>query len=245
MIIVNESFAKQYFSGEDPLGKQITWLGAKVVPREIVGIVENIKEGPLDVPTPPVIYIPFSQDGYTYFSVIARTSQSEASLLPTMAATIRQIDPGIVTIGGSTMNERISDSMSAYLHRSVASLVGAFAAVAFLLSVIGLYGVVAYSVSRRNREIGVRMALGARRAAVYRLILREAGGLALAGIVMGLVCAIAAASLMHSLLFAVEAWDMPTLAAVAAVLGVAALLASYIPARRAASVNPIEALRSE
>src|SRR5262249_35897508 len=159
------------------------------------------------------------------FSVIVRTSAAESSLLPTMAAAIKQIDPGVVTIGGSTMNERISGSMSAYLHRSVASLVGAFAAAAFLLSAIGLYGVIAYSVSQRNREIGVRMALGAHRGAVYRLIMREAGGLALAGIVIGLLCAVAAASLLRGLLFAVHSWDVPTLAAVAAALGVAALLA--------------------
>jgi macrolide transport system ATP-binding/permease protein len=111
--------------------------------------------------------------------------------------------------------------------------------------VIGLYGVIAYSVSQRTREIGVRMALGAQRSSVYQLILSEAGRLTVLGIVAGIVCSILAATLMRKLLFGVRSWDIATLAAVVVVLGVSALFASYIPARRAASVNPVEALRSE
>jgi ABC-type antimicrobial peptide transport system permease subunit len=131
------------------------------------------------------------------------------------------------------------------MHRSSAWLVGPFAAIALLLSVIGLYGVVAYSVSRRTREIGVRMALGAQPGAVYRLILREAGWLIAAGIAAGVICAMASATLWQRLLFDVRPSDPGTLAGVALVLGIAAFLASYIPARRAASVNPVEALRAE
>jgi ABC-type antimicrobial peptide transport system permease subunit len=123
--------------------------------------------------------------------------------------------------------------------------VGGFAALALLLGVVGLYGVIAYSVSQRSREIGIRMALGAQPHSVYRLILREAGWLTAMGIGMGLAGSVAAASLMRGLLFGVRSWDVATLAAVAAVLGIAALTASFIPARRAASVNPLEALRSE
>ena len=143
------------------------------------------------------------------------------------------------------MSGAINDSPAAYLRRSSASLVGGFAAVAWLLGVVGLYGVVAYSVSQRTREIGVRMALGAERGSVYRLILGEAGRLTIVGIVLGLLGSVAAATLMGDLLFGVRSWDVPTLAAVAAVLGLSALLASYIPARRAASVNPVDALRAE
>jgi macrolide transport system ATP-binding/permease protein len=143
------------------------------------------------------------------------------------------------------MRETIEDSPSAYLHRSSAWLVGGFAALALLMGVVGLYGVVAYSVSQRTREIGVRMALGAQRGTVCRLILKEAGWLTAVGIVAGLLCSLAAATVMRGLLFGVSSWDLPTLAAVAAVLGISALLASYIPARRAASVNPVEALRAE
>jgi macrolide transport system ATP-binding/permease protein len=245
VIIVNQAFARHHFPGEDALGKEITPLGDKPVPTQIVGIVEDIKEGPLDVAIPPVIYAPFNQSPDLYFAVVARVTQAESSMLPTLAATIQEVDRDIVTVGGTTMNDRINGSMSAYLHRSSAWLVGGFAGVAFLLSMIGLYGVVAYSVSQRNREIGVRMALGAHRGSVYRLILREAGVLTLVGIVIGAICAVGAASLMRGMLFAVETWDVPTLTAVAGVLAGAALLASYIPARRAASVNPVDALRAE
>ena len=136
------------------------------------------------------------------------------------------------------MAERIDRSQSAWIHRSSAWMVGGFALMALLLSVIGLYGVIAYSVGQRTREIGIRMALGARRESVYRLVLREAGVLTATGIVIGLVSAIGAARLMRSLLFGVQTWDIPTLTAVAVVLAAAAMLASYMPARRAAGVNP-------
>ena len=122
---------------------------------------------------------------------------------------------------------------------------GGFAALALLLGVVGLYGVIAYSVSQRTREIGVRMALGAQRASVYQLILKEAGWLTLFGIAAGLACSVGAAMLIRSLLFGVTAWDVSTLGTVAGGLAVCAMLASYFPARRAASVNPVEALRAE
>jgi predicted permease len=245
VVIVNEALMRRYFPGEDPIGQHITYLSDPPVPIEIVGIVGDVKEGPLDTATPPVLYLPFSQSPERFFSVIVRTSQAEQSILPTLAAVIRQIDPDIITSTGMTMNDRIGGSPSVYLHRSSAWLVGGFAVPALLLGVIGLYGVIAYSVSQRSREIGVRMALGARPASVYRLIMREAGWLTAAGIAIGLACAVAAATLMRRLLFGVESWDVATLVAVAAVLGLSALLASYVPARRAALVNPVDALRGE
>jgi ABC-type antimicrobial peptide transport system permease subunit len=143
------------------------------------------------------------------------------------------------------MTQAVNESQAAYVRRSSAALVGGFAALAWVMVVVGLYGVVAFSVGPMTREIGVRMALGAARSAVYRLILREAGRLITAGMVIGLACAVAAATVMRGLLFGVRSWDVPTLSLVAAVLGLSALLASYIPARRAASVNPVDALRAE
>lgn len=246
VVIINKALAQKYFPAEDPIGKKIgdTDLSPKSI-REIIGVVDDVREASLDSSIMPTVYYPFNQSPDMGFGLVARTSQPEQWLLPSIAAAIHQVDPGIGTIGESTMNRRISESQTAYLHRSSAWLVGGFAGLALLLGVIGLYGVIAYSVSQRTREIGVRMALGAQRSSVYQLILSEAGRLTVLGIVAGIVCSILAATLMRKLLFGVRSWDIATLAAVVVVLGVSALFASYIPARRAASVNPVEALRSE
>lgn len=243
--IVNRAFARRYFPAEDAVGKQITSNSTPPVITQIVGIVDDIREGPLDTAIPPVLYLPFDQSPDNYFSLVVRTSQDERPLLPLLAATIRGIDSAIVPLKGMTMTAQIQDSPSAYLHRSLAWLVGAFAAMAVLLGVVGLYGVVAYSVSQRSREIGIRIALGARPRSIYELILSEAGRLILSGIAIGVGCAIGAAGLMRGMLFGIRSWDVPTLAAVAGVLSLAALLASLIPARRAASVDPVESLRAE
>jgi macrolide transport system ATP-binding/permease protein len=148
-----------------------------------------------------------------------------------------------MTSGEETMVERINQSQSTYLHRSSAWLVGGFAAMALGLGMVGLYGVVAYSVGQRTRELGVRIALGAQRGSVYALIMREAGWLTAVGVAMGIGCSLATATLMRKLLFGTQPWDLPTLAIVALVLAGCSLAASYIPARRAAMVNPVEALR--
>jgi predicted permease len=245
VVIINRSLQARYFPGENPLGQQLASLGNPPKPTEIIGVVDDIKEGPLETPNQPVVYYPFNQSPGQFFNIVVRTSQDERSLIPAMTTAIHQIDPEIVAFGGSTMNDQKNNSQSTYMHRSAACLVGSFAAIALLLGVVGLYGVVAYSVSQRTREIGVRMALGAERHSVYALILKEAGWLTMAGIAMGLLGAIAAARLMSFLLFGVTSWDLSTLAIVAAVLGVAAVVASFIPARRAAGVNPLEALRVE
>ena len=246
VVIINETLANKYFPGEDPIGKRIgdIELTPKSI-KEIIGVVEDVKDGSLDSETWPAVYYPFNQNPDTYFSLIVRTSEDEKSLLPTLVAAIHEIDPGIGTMNETTMADRINDSPTAYLHRSSAWLVGGFAFLALLLGVVGLYGVIAYSVSQRTREIGVRMALGAQRSSVYQLIMKEAGWLVGAGIAAGLLCSIAAATLIRGLLFGVRTWDAATLAAVSAVLASAALLASYIPARRAAQIDPMVALRYE
>jgi predicted permease len=246
VVIVNQAFALKYFPGEDPIGKKLgdTELTPASI-REIVGVVENFKDAGLDQDQWPAEYEPFDQSPDGYFYVVLRTSQDAASILPALAPAIHSVSPNVSVDWERTLQQEIDDSQAAYIHRSAACLVGGFAALALLLGVVGLYGVIAYSVSQRTREIGVRMALGAQRSSVYRLIFGEAGRLIAAGVVVGLAGSVAAAMLMRKLLFGVEAWDATTLIGVAALLAASALLASYFPARRAASVNPMDALRAE
>ncbi|HEX3373340.1 MAG TPA: ABC transporter permease [Edaphobacter sp.] len=246
VVIINKALARQYFPGEDPIGKKMgdTELTAKSL-REIVGVVDDVKEGSLESEVWPAQYDPINQNAESYISLVVRTAQDEKLVLPALVAAIHEIDPGIGALNEITMVQRINESQTAYLHRSSAWLVGGFAAMALVLGVVGLYGVIAYSVSQRTREIGVRMALGAQQSSVYWMILKEAGWLTGFGIVAGLVCSIAVGTLIRKVLFGIHTWDVSTLAAVALLLGTSALLASYFPARRAASVNPVEALRAE
>jgi predicted permease len=246
VVVINQTFAKRYFPGEDPISQRFgdTELNPKSI-KEIIGVVDDIREGPLDSEIWPAYYYPFNQNPDTGCSVVVRTQQAEQSLIPAVSDAIRGIDSRITVSGQTTMTERVNNTATVYLRRSATWLVAGFAAVALLLGVVGLYGVIAYSVSQRTREIGVRIALGAQPGAVYRLILKEASALAVAGIVIGIVCAIIAASLMRKILFGTPPWDIPTLLCVAGVLGASALLAAFFPARRAASVDPITALRAE
>ncbi len=246
VIVVNEAFVRKYYPGEDPIGKKIgnTDLTQDSI-REIVGVVADFKDASLDQEQWPAEYTAFNQSTDTYFSMMVRTQQDEQTVLPALVTAIHKVSLEAAVEDGTTMTQRINDSYTAYIHRSAAWLVGGFAALALVLGVVGLYGVIAYSVGRRTREIGVRMALGAQRSSVYSLILGEAGWLIAAGVSIGLVSAVAAATLMRNLLFGVRVWDAGTLIAVALTLICSALLASYFPARRAASVNPTDALRSE
>jgi predicted permease len=246
VVIVNQAFAQKYFPGEDPIGKKMgdTELTSASI-REIVGVVENFKDAGLDQDQWPAEYQPFDQNPGGYFYVVLRTAQDPGAILPALAPMIHSLNPSVSVDWERTMQERIDDSQAAYIHRSAAWLVGGFAALALLLGVVGLYGVIAYSVTQRTREIGVRMALGAQRSSVYQLILKEAGRLIAVGVAVGLLGAVGAAMLMNKLLFGVQAWDAATLFGVAVLLAASALLASYFPARRAASVNPTDALRAE
>jgi predicted permease len=246
VIVINETLARKYYPGEDPIGKKIG--NGDLDPtsiREIVGVIADVREGALDGNVWPAEYEALNQQLDGYFSVAVRTAQDEKTVLPVLVSTLHQIDPNLGVYGEITMTDQIEASQSALLHRFSTWLVGGFAAMAMVLGVVGLYGVIAYSVSQRTREIGVRMALGAQRSSVYRLVLSEAGRLIAMGCVLGLAGSIGAAMLIRKVLFGVSAWDARTLLGVTVVLGACAMLASYFPARRAASVNPTDALRAE
>ncbi len=244
VVVINQSFARLYLPGVNPIGQRII-CDQFQSPAEIAGVVANIQEGAIDGTVAPVLYAPFDQVPDNSFYVVARTTQAPSLTLTALESAVHRVDSGIVIQVAQTMEERIQSSQPAYLRRAAAWLAGGFAIIALILGVVGLYGVIAYSVSQRTREIGVRMALGAQRSSVSAMVLAQAGRLIGIGVTTGLLCSIAAAMLMRSLLFGVAPWDAATLIAVGAVLTVSALLASYLPARRAASVNPVEALRAE
>jgi macrolide transport system ATP-binding/permease protein len=244
--VISETLARKFFPGENPLGHRITnEEGGKPSAWEIVGVAEDVREGPLDAATWPAEYFPIEQTGDHDFSLAVRTRQEADALLPELVRTLHQIDPNLGISDEMTMKEQIESTQTALLHEFSAWLVGGFAAMALILGVFGVYGVIAYSVSQRTREIGIRMALGAERSSIYRLVMQEAERLTGAGLAMGLVCSVGASLLTRSLLFGVEAWDPTTLVCVVVLLGLASLAASFLPARRAASVNPMDALRSE
>ncbi|HWE84519.1 MAG TPA: ABC transporter permease [Terracidiphilus sp.] len=246
VIVINQALARKYFPGEDPIGQKIG--DTKLTPasiRTVIGVVEDVRESGLDKDIWPAEYQAIYQGTDNYFAVAVRTAGDPRALLPSIVSTLRAIGPTIGVYGEITMDDQINASQAAFLHRFATGIVAGFAVIALLLGIVGLYGVVAYSVSQRTREIGVRMALGAQRKAIYSMVMRQAGLLTAIGVVLGLACSIGAGLAMRGLLFGVAAWDASTLAIVALVLAAASLAASFFPARRAASVNPTDALRAE
>lgn len=241
--IINSTLARLYFPGQNPVGMQIAFDVKE--PLTIVGVIEDIQEGQLDAAPRGAAYLPFYQSPSAGFIVLARTAQDDRNLLPTLTSTLASIDRGLALYAPMTMDQKIHNAPATYLHRSSAWLVSGFAVVALLLGVVGLYGVVAYSVGQRKREIGVRMALGAQRTAVFRMILSESFRLICVGLAIGFITAMTAGSLMHKLLFGVRAWDTGILTSVGLLLAATSLLAGFLPARRAASINPTDALRAE
>ena len=248
-IVINETLAQGNISPEKIQSEKELQTGASdpnSMMREIIGcIVGNVREGGLDDDIWPSEYQSIYVGPQSNVAIAIRTLGDEKAILPTVVKTLHEIDPGLGTYGEITMADQIDTTQSALIHRTAMFLVDGFAAIALLLGIVGLYGVIAYSVSQRTREIGVRMALGAQRSSVYAMVMRQAGWLTAIGIVIGLACAVGASMAMRTLLFGVQAWDAPTLAIVALLLGAASLVASFLPAHRAASVNPTEALRAE
>jgi len=245
-VIVNEAWAKQYLHGQDPIGKRIKFTySPKENYREIVGVVGNTADAGLDSPEEPSLFPPFTQDTNSFINYVVRTAGDPASAVGEVRASLHAIDPQLVLIQPFTMDQIIAQSPSVFLRRYPSYLIGSFAALALILAMIGLYGLVSYSVSQRTRELGIRIALGAQQNDVMRLVLGEGARLTVLGLVFGLLAALGLTQLMRSLLFGVSALDPVTFASVAVVLALVAVVACCIPARRAMRTDPAAALRYE
>jgi len=239
--VVNQVFADRYLDG-DTLGNTLQ-LGEAATPFRVVGVVGNVKHWDLIQPPRPEIYVPLAQVTRTRMSLAVRTAGTPEDLFAAVRAEVAAVDPDQPVFRLSTMEAFIARSL--YLPSLSALLMAAFAGVALLLSAVGLAAIVAYAVGRRRREIGIRMALGARSAQVVRLVTGQGMSAVAAGAVLGLGGALAVSRLLASQLFGVGPWDPWTFGGVTAVLVVVALVASWLPARRAARVEPVVALREE
>jgi putative ABC transport system permease protein len=249
VMIVNQAFAQQYFPGEDVLGKKLKPGAGNGSPggpawREIVGVVGNTRHWATQREMTPAMYLPASQfPNWCCMYSVVRTSVDPASLEPEIRQLVSSTDRDIPVTQVRTMRDLLSLQLAQ--PRLAMVLLGAFAGLALTLTVVGLYGVVTYSVSRRTREIGVRLALGAQRSTVLKMVLRDAATLLTVGIVIGLTAAIASASVLKTMLYGTGSRDPLVLAAVCIVLAAAGLLAAYLPALRAAAIEPMKALRTE
>ena len=252
VVVVDDVFARKYFPNENPLGKRI--LRDDASPEEIVGVVGHVKQWGLDADDTEKlraqIYIPCMQMPDAFITmqasgstVIIRSRQAGTGLLDSIRHASQQISSEQIIFNPQTMDQIIADSLAE--RRFSMILFGAFAALALLLASVGIYGVISHVVGQRTHEIGIRMALGARRLDVLRLILVGAGRVALIGVALGLVCALSLTSLLANRLYGVSPQDPITFVAVPSILIAVALLASYLPARRATKVDPMTALRYE
>ena len=245
VVIVSRGLAGRFFPGEDPVGRRLRLIGPEQSPvwRTIVGVAEDVRYSGLDDPTESAIYTPFAQTPFLWSYLMVRTSLPPRSVAGALRAAVAAVDPRLVPARVEPVRELVSASVAGRLFHT--RLLGSFALLALVLAGVGIYGVAAYAVGRRRREIGVRMALGARRGDVLRLVVGRHVRLALFGVGLGLAGAVAFARALRGLLYGVGATDPATLAGVAALLGAVAAAAAYLPARRAAGLDPAAALRSE
>ncbi len=250
--IVNETFAKSFFGGDNPIGRRFYFRpSSDPLEVEIVGVVkdalyENMREGTTkENQTPRFAYTPYQQsDRLSEMTFYIRASSSAATTLPDrIRQTVRSADAGVPVHQMQTLERTVDDAL--FNERMLALLSAAFGLLATILAAVGLYGVMSYIVSRRTREIGIRMALGAERGAVIGMVLKEVALLTLVGIVLGIPAALSLSRLVRSQLFGISPADPLTICAAAMTLALVSLFAGYIPARRASRVQPVLALRSE
>jgi putative ABC transport system permease protein len=245
VVIIGKTVADKLFAGRDPVGRKIKYAGVDVPGDLIVGVVGDVKITGLDQPLKPVLYYPFRQSASIFSNLVVRTSSDPTALASAVRGEIRNLEPEAAILNVNTMDEMIAQTPASFMRRFPALLISIFAGVALLLASIGIYGVVSYSVSQQTHFIGVRMALGASPADILKMVMKQGIVLAVAGVVIGLLASFGLMRLLKTLLFGVTTTDAVTFSIVPGALFVVALLACYIPARRATKVDPLVALRYE
>jgi predicted permease len=243
VVIFNEEAVKRYWPNEDPIGKRIRMGGPDRPWITVVGVVRNVRHFGLDEAATREMFRPYAQAAWPVMSVVAKTATEPSRFTTAIRSALQRIDPDLPISRVATMETIERDSMGS--RRFPMLLLGAFGGVALALAIIGVYGVVTYLAAQRSREIGIRVALGAQRAQVLRMVVAGALRPVIAGLAAGSIGAVFASRLLGSLLFNVEPGDPSVLVLIAAALGGAAVLASLIPARRATQVDPVQVLRAE
>ena len=247
VLLVSESFATRFWPDEDPIGKRIRlpWNpGREDEPwRTVVGVVKDVKQYGLDKPASSAIYLPHAQYPVSFMTLVVRTTGDPAAMPGTVRQAVRKLDPDQVPTEIATMSDVMANSIQT--QRFSMFVLGAFATLALALAAVGIYGVMSYVVAQRTHEMGIRIALGARAGNILSLVLKNALRMTIAGIFLGAVGAFALTRLMKSLLFGVMPTDVPTFVVVCLSLLVVALVACYLPARRATKVDPLVALRNQ
>jgi len=246
--IINQAFADKYLHGVNPLGQKAaiymkSFAENEIQPSEIIGVVGDVHQIGLDTSPEPTVYWPHPELVMSGMTILVRTSNDPLAMVSAARNELQQIDPELPMAAVAPMDQLLADSLSR--SRFTMLLLGIFAAVALVLAAVGIYGLIAYSVTQRTQELGIRIALGAQRRDVLRLVLGQGTRLTLLGVTVGVLAGLGFARLLSTLLFGVSATDPLTFACVAALLGLVGLAACYIPARRATRVDPIVALRYE
>jgi len=244
VVIVNREFAKKYLGGAAVDHQLICHFDfSNGAARTVIGVVEDVQSSSLDAPLKPQVYVPEQQMPYPGLSLVIRTKGDPAAMLPVLKREVKALDPRLALANVRTLDAVFAESLAR--QRFSMTIIAGFAASALVLAMVGLYGVIALNVGQRHREIGVRMALGARPSDVLRLVLSEGLRITLAGTILGILGAFALSRIVTSLLYGVSATDAPTYAASAAAIVAVTLLATFIPARRATRVDPTSALRAD
>jgi putative ABC transport system permease protein len=245
VVIIGKTIADRMFAGRDPVGMRLRYSSFQGDPDLIVGVVGDVKITGIDEAVKPVLYYPFRQSSSIFANLVARTNSDPNTLAGAIRNEVRTLEPDAAILNVRTMDEMIAQTPASFMRRFPALVISIFAGVALLLASIGIYGVVSYSVSQQTHYIGVRMALGASPSDILKMVLKQGLLLALLGVGIGVGAAFGLMRLLSTLLYQVSATDVGTFTIVTGTLFVVALLACFLPARRATKVDPLVALRYE